>query len=97
MSTHSDRTTADRRGPVATGVTGRQASTARATSLWVEDRQRRAVERFRAESCLDATVPLGIPMWPRADFGFPLTTTYFQRKHARGEYGRYYPLHWIQK
>jgi hypothetical protein len=53
------------------------------------------VERSRKESFLDHTAALGFPPPVRPDFG-PSAPAYFQRKHANGPAGRFFPLHLTQ-
>jgi hypothetical protein len=43
----------------------------------------------RDESCLDRRMPLAIPTAARPEFG-QTVGEYFARKHARGEYGRFF-------
>jgi hypothetical protein len=61
----------------------------------ISEGQRAMIERCRAETCLDRSVPLGFPLAVRPEFGRDVRT-YFQWKHATGPAGRFYPLHQVK-
>jgi hypothetical protein len=48
--------------------------------------------RSRAESCLDSGIALGCPPAARPEIGVGVVE-YFRAKGARGERGRFWPLH----
>jgi hypothetical protein len=48
--------------------------------------------RLQSESVLDRNIPLGFPPIGRPEIG-PDPVRWFSAKHARGEIGRFYPLH----
>jgi hypothetical protein len=58
----------------------------------ISEGQRATLERFRAECYLDKNVPLAIPTMPRPEIG-ESAHLYYERKHAIGPPGRFYPLH----
>lgn len=89
MSTHADRTTAERSAPTLAVVGGRGGASRAKTD---SDRQREFISRLRAESCVDHNVPLGMSHWSRPDSG-PSIHNYYVAKHERGERGTYWPLH----
>jgi hypothetical protein len=57
--------------------------------------QRDMIERSRAESFVDRSAALGFPPPVRPEIG-PSAPAYFQRKHANGPPGRFFPLHLTQ-
>jgi hypothetical protein len=89
MSTFEHRI-AERRRPEATGESGRPAAAARARPF--RSQQQFVAER-RNESVLDKRIPLGVPPWGAPQQGMSVST-YYRAKHARGERGTYFPLHW---
>ena len=63
-----------------------------------DSEQKKAIERNLAESCLDRLVPLGFPQMQSYNWvqvGIP-AGEYYQRKHAAGQFGRFWPLHICQ-
>jgi len=49
------------------------------------------------ESCIDRNIPLAMPApFPRPEFGTSVGS-YYAARHARGEFGRFYPLHVAQR
>jgi hypothetical protein len=56
------------------------------------DAQRQMIAQFKAESCLDRKVPLGIPFAARPEFG-PVVPAYYQNKHRTDGPGQFYGLH----
>jgi hypothetical protein len=50
------------------------------------------VAQCRRDSCLDHAMPLGTWPAPRPEVG-PSALAYFEAKHRRGEFGRFYPVH----
>lgn len=58
--------------------------------------QQALMDDCRRASCIDPRIPVGIPApFPRPEFG-PSAAEWFARKHRRGEFGRFYPLHQAQ-
>ena len=47
---------------------------------------------FRETSVLDRRIPLGLPHATRPEFGLAVAA-YFREKHARKNFGRFWPLH----
>lgn len=59
------------------------------------DEQRAARHRANVEECrpfLDRSIPLGFPVFE----GQSKIARYYQRKHQRGEFGTFWPLHQFQ-
>lgn len=54
--------------------------------------QRELVRQARAESCIDAQIPLGFGHFGRPEIG-PTIQQYYLNKHKVGQIGRFYPLH----
>jgi hypothetical protein len=50
------------------------------------------IAQCRSEACLDPNIPLGKSPAPNPEFG-PTVSQYFSAKHARGECGKFFPLH----
>ncbi len=58
--------------------------------------QQDLIAQCRRASCIDPRIPVAVPVpFPRPEFG-PTPAEWFARKHARGEFGRFYPLHQAQ-
>lgn len=58
--------------------------------------QQQLIEDCHRASCIDPRIPLAMPVpFPRPEFG-PSPAEWFARKHARGERGRFFPLHEAQ-
>lgn len=47
-------------------------------------------------SYLDPNIPLGFPGATLVTERGPATVDYYRKKHARGEYGSFWPLHVVQ-
>jgi hypothetical protein len=58
--------------------------------------QQDMIERSRRESVLNRSVPLGYPPPTTPERG-PSAPQYFRAKTARGERGRYWPLHQLMR
>ncbi len=54
------------------------------------------VNDFREQSILDRNIPLAMPIAVRPERG-PTVRAYFAAKHRRGEFGKFWPLHLMQK
>jgi hypothetical protein len=60
----------------------------------IDPNQTAMIARFRRESVLDRSIPLGVgPQYLKPDRG-PITSRYYQNKHRRGEFGKYW-LHQV--
>ncbi len=58
-----------------------------------DNTNRDEARKMRETSCLDHNIPLAEPTFgARPEFG-PSIVSYYNRKHARGEFGKYFPLH----
>jgi hypothetical protein len=61
----------------------------------IDPNQIAMMEACRRESALDRSIPLGIsPQVAKPEIG-PITSRYYQNKHRRGEFGKYW-LHQVQ-
>jgi hypothetical protein len=79
---------------MADQMTQQQSPVADRPSRTARESQADFIATLRRTSCIDHAVPLGV--WPsaasRPESG-PSAFTYYRDKHARGECGRFYPVH----
>ena len=58
--------------------------------------QQDLIAQCRRASCIDHRFPLALPTpFAHPELG-PSAAEWFARKHRRGDYGRFYPLHQAQ-